>query len=59
MRVNKRGIHSGALVAIDLILWMGFLGAGLTELLLNYWNEVSVAAGAFGITCRYVYRTFF
>jgi hypothetical protein len=59
MRINKRGIHPGALVGVDLILWMGFLGAGLTEILINIWNKTSVAAGALGLTCRCVFRALF
>jgi len=57
-RINKRGIHPGALVGVDLIIWMGFLGAGLTEILINTWNEMSVAAGALGLTCRCVFGGF-
>jgi hypothetical protein len=58
MRANKRGIHPGALVAIDLILWMGLLSAGLVEILVNYWNGLSAAAGGLGVTCRCVLRAF-
>src|SRR6266542_6785653 len=54
MRSNKRGIHPGALVGVDLILWMGFLCAGLFEILIGSWNEMSAAAGALGLTCRCV-----
>lgn len=44
MRVNWRGIHPGALVAIDLILWLGLLVSAILELLLSFNNELSVAA---------------
>ena len=49
--VNKRGIHPGAHVGLDLILWLGLLAAALTQLLIDYWNPTAVAAGTIKIIC--------
>ncbi|KAF2095447.1 hypothetical protein NA57DRAFT_79172 [Rhizodiscina lignyota] len=40
--VRRGGIHPGSHVALDLILWMGFLASGLTEILIDFWTGASL-----------------
>jgi hypothetical protein len=49
--VNKRGIHPGAHVGLDLIIWLGLLAAAITQLLIDYWNSTAIAAGTIKIVC--------
>lgn len=52
--LRKKGIHPGAHVAIDLILWMGLFSSGLVQVLVNYYSALPIAAGTLKLVCRYV-----
>lgn len=55
--VNKRGIHPGAHVALDLNLWMGFLAAGIVQLIIDSWNPVAAAAGSVKMILAYAHSS--
>ena len=52
--VNKRSIHPGAHVGLDLIIWMGLLSSAVIQLVLDYWYPTAVAAGSIKIVSRCV-----
>jgi len=42
-KLRKGGIHPGAHVALDLILWLGLLSAGIVEIALDFWVAASIS----------------
>ncbi|KAK5053896.1 hypothetical protein LTR84_001858 [Exophiala bonariae] len=48
---KKTGMHPGAHVAFDLILFGGLFSSGLIQILINYWESLPVAAGSVKIVC--------
>lgn len=57
--VNKRGIHPGAHVALDLIIWMGLFSAGIVQVLINYWSALTISAGVIKLICSLLHFILF
>lgn len=57
-RPAYKGIHPGACVGVDLILWLGLtVGVGLTAPGLGYYTpELFTASAAFAILVTYAYH---
>ncbi|KIX05181.1 uncharacterized protein Z518_06053 [Rhinocladiella mackenziei CBS 650.93] len=48
---RQHGVHPGAHVGLDLIIWIGLFSSAVIQLLINAWYSYAVAAGTLKIVC--------